>query len=46
MARDLVVDWGLADMLGHIALRAEDVIGVLEAEESFRAHPSRLAAAS
>ena len=46
LARDLVVDWGLADMLGHIALRAEDVIDVLEAEGTFSTHPSRLAAAS
>lgn len=46
LARSLRVEWRLAEMLGHIALRAEDVISVLEAEELFRTHPSNLAAAS
>ena len=46
LARATVIEWRLADMLGHIALRAEDVIGVLETEELFRTHPSSLAAAS
>jgi sigma54-dependent transcription regulator len=46
LARDLLVDWGLADVLGRIVLRAEDVIDVLEPEDSLRAHPSSLAAVS
>lgn len=46
LARATVIEWSLADMLGHIALRAEDVISVLEAEGLFRTHPSSLAAAS
>jgi sigma54-dependent transcription regulator len=46
LARALLVEWRLAEMLGHIALRAEDVISALEAETLFRTHPSRLAAAS
>ena len=46
MARDLLVEWRLADALGHIALRAEDIIGVLGAEEFYRTHPGNLAAAS
>jgi DNA-binding NtrC family response regulator len=46
MARAGEVEWSLAEMLGHIALRAEDVIDVLEADGSMRAHPSKLAAVS
>jgi transcriptional regulator of acetoin/glycerol metabolism len=46
LARASVVEWRLAEMLGHIALRAEDVIGALEAERLFGTHPSSLAAAS
>jgi sigma54-dependent transcription regulator len=46
LAHNLLVEWRLAEMLGHIALCAEDVVGVLEAEGLFRAHPSNLAAAS
>jgi sigma54-dependent transcription regulator len=46
LARDLLVKWRLAEMLGHIALSAEDVIIALEAETLFKTHPSSLAAAS
>jgi sigma54-dependent transcription regulator len=46
LARELLVEWRLADMLGHIALRAEDVINALEAEGLYRTHPGNLAAAS
>jgi sigma54-dependent transcription regulator len=46
LARGTLVNWRLAEMLGHIALRAEDVIGALESEGLFRTHPSSLAAAS
>jgi sigma54-dependent transcription regulator len=47
LARDLLIDWRLAEMLGHVSLRAEEVINVLEGEgEIFRTHPSSLAAAS
>jgi sigma54-dependent transcription regulator len=46
LARDLWVEWGLAEQLGHIALRAEDVLNALEDEETYRNHPSSLAAAS
>jgi sigma54-dependent transcription regulator len=46
LARDLLVEWRLAEMLGHIALRAEEVAGVLDAEGIFSTHPSNLAAAS
>lgn len=46
LARDLLVEPRLAEVLGHIALRAEDVIHVLGAEEFYRTHPSSLAAAS
>jgi sigma54-dependent transcription regulator len=46
LARDLLVEWRLADALGHIALRAEDIISVLGAEEFYRTHPGNLAAAS
>ena len=46
MARELVVEWRLADMLGHIALRAEDVIDVLGPDGTLRTHPSSLAAVS
>lgn len=46
LARGLLVEWRLAEMLGLIALRAEDVIGALEAESFYSTHPSTLAAAS
>jgi transcriptional regulator of acetoin/glycerol metabolism len=46
LARNLLIEWRLAEMLGHIALCAEDVVSVLEAEGLYRAHPSNLAAAS
>lgn len=46
LARQLVVSWTLAELLGRISLRAESVLSVLEQEDSFRIHPSSLAAAS
>lgn len=46
LASAAAIEWRLAEMLGHICLRAEDVIDTLEAEEFYRTHPSSLAAAS
>ena len=46
LARRLVVGWELAEALGHISLRAEDVLNVLEPKRFYKAHPSSLAAAS
>jgi len=46
MARDFVIEWRLAELLGHIPLPAEDVIGAIDAERLSRTHPSNLAAAS
>ena len=46
MARNFLVEWGLADALGHISLRAETVIRALAAEEIAAKHPSTFAAAS
>ena len=46
LARELIVDWRLADVLGHIALDAETVVAALDAEGFYRAHPGNLAAAS
>jgi len=46
LARGLLIEWRLAETLGHIALRAEDIIGALEAEEFYSTHPGSLAAAS
>jgi sigma54-dependent transcription regulator len=46
LARELVLEWRLADVLGHIALDAEAVAGALGAERFYRAHPGGLAAAS
>jgi two-component system, NtrC family, C4-dicarboxylate transport response regulator DctD len=49
MARNFIVEWGLADALGHISLRAETVIRTLAAETMERAvnkHPGTFAAAS
>ena len=46
LARELLIEWRLANLLGHIALRAEDVVGVLETEGLLRTHPSSLAVAS
>lgn len=46
LARKLVVSWPLADLLGQISLRAESVLDVLKEKESYKIHPSSLAAAS
>lgn len=46
LARRLVVSWTLAQLLGHISLRAEAVQDLLEQKEPYRIHPSSLAAAS
>jgi transcriptional regulator of acetoin/glycerol metabolism len=46
LARGLLVEWRLAEMLGHIAMRAEDVIDALDVEGFFSTHPGTLAAAS
>jgi DNA-binding NtrC family response regulator len=46
LARRLIVGWRLAEALGHITLKAEDVLDVLERKDIFKSHPSSLAAAS
>jgi sigma54-dependent transcription regulator len=46
LARNLLVEWRLADVLGHVSLRAESVIGALAARELQQHHPGSLAAAS
>ena len=46
MARNFLVEWGLADALGNISLRAETVVRALVAEEFATKHPSTFAAAS
>ncbi|HEY0005364.1 MAG TPA: sigma 54-interacting transcriptional regulator [Pyrinomonadaceae bacterium] len=46
LARSFMIEWSLADVLGHVALRAEALISALEGEDSQSAHPSSLAAAS
>jgi len=46
LARSFVVEWEVADALGHVALRAESVINALKAEVPLQIHPSCLAAAS
>ena len=46
LARELMVEWRLADLLGHIALDAEEVVAALGAEGFYKAHPGDLAAAS
>jgi sigma54-dependent transcription regulator len=46
LARSALVEWELADALGHIAVRAEMVVSALMAEEFLQTHPSELAAAS
>jgi sigma54-dependent transcription regulator len=45
LARSFQLEWELADTLGHIAIRAESIIGALESEDLI-SHPSSLAAAS
>ena len=46
MARNFIIEWGLADALGHISLRAETVMRALAADENIQIHPSTFAAAS
>lgn len=46
MAHDFRLEWRLADVLGHISLRAETVIRALAADEIANTHPSTFAAAS
>ena len=46
LAQAYLIEWGLADALGHISLRAETVIRALAAEEFAVKHPSTFAAAS
>jgi transcriptional regulator of acetoin/glycerol metabolism len=46
LANRLVVGWRLVEAFGHITLRAEDVLEVLEKRDIFKTHPSSLAAAS
>ena len=46
LARRLIVGWRLAEALGHITLKAEDVLNVLERKDIYKSHPSSLAAAS
>ena len=46
LARESVVEWGLADALGHLALDAEAVVSVLGADGFYGARPGDLAAAS
>lgn len=46
LARRFAIEWELTDVLGHISLRAETVISVLEAEDLQISHPGSLAAAS
>ena len=46
MARSFLVEWGLADALGHVSLRAETVIRALAADPIANEHPGTFAAAS
>ncbi len=46
MARNFAIEWRLADVLGHISLRAESIISALETHEVFKHHASSFAAAS
>lgn len=46
LAGSLLIEWRLADALGHISLRAESVINALGQRDSFAHHPSSFAAAS
>lgn len=43
---ELAVEWRLADILGRVALCAEEVVSFFKAEEFYDTHPSTLAAAS
>lgn len=46
LARRMLIGLTLVRLLGAISLRAEDVLNTLAEKESYRIHPSRLAAAS
>jgi transcriptional regulator of acetoin/glycerol metabolism len=46
LARIMIIGRALAELLGGISFRAEDVLNVLAEKESYRIHPSSLAAAS
>jgi transcriptional regulator of acetoin/glycerol metabolism len=46
MARNSLIEWQLADVLGHISLRAESVISALDTMPIFQHHPGSFAAAS
>jgi hypothetical protein len=46
MARGFQIEWGLADALGHISLRAETVVRALAADPIINQHPNTFAAAS
>jgi transcriptional regulator of acetoin/glycerol metabolism len=46
LARSFVFNLALAELLGHISLRAESVLNVLEEQESYKVHPGSFAAAS
>jgi transcriptional regulator of acetoin/glycerol metabolism len=46
LARSLLIEWKLADVLGHVSLRAESIIGALEKRDFLARHPSSFAAAS
>lgn len=46
MARSFAIEWQLADVLGHISIRAESIINALETRELFEEHAGSFAAAS
>lgn len=46
LASNFAIDWRLADLLGHISLRAETVVNALETPKLFKSQPSSFAAAS
>lgn len=46
LARDFLIEWRLADVLGHISLRAESIVAALETREVFAHQPGSFAAAS
>lgn len=46
LAQNFFIEWRLADVLGHISLRAESIISALEMKDIFAHQPGSLAAAS
>jgi DNA-binding NtrC family response regulator len=46
LARHFAIEWRLADVLGHISLRAESIVNALEERKLFKPHPGSFAAAS